>query len=106
MRVNIDRVNSFCSIYSSIYVGFSSLYVVDRCGSIGTYIPYTMLTFASEELSTIEWLAWDRGSIPLEAIKSFNFVDLSCPPSDVMVSLRLQKGHIRNLFIEKDCRSI
>lgn len=106
MRVNIDGVNSFCSTYPSIYVGFSSLYAVDRCGPIGTFIPYTMLTFAPKELSTIEWPAWDRGSIPLEATKSFNFADLPCPPSDVMVSLRLQKGHIRNLFIEKDCRSI
>lgn len=106
MRGHIDGANSFYSTFPSIYVGFSSLYAVDRCGPIGTYIPYTMLAFAPEELSTIEWPAWNRGSIPLEATKSFNFADLPCPPSDVMVSLRLQKGYIRNLFIEKDCRSI
>ena len=64
---------------------------MDRCGPIGTYIPYTMLAFAPGELSTIQWPAWDRRSIPLEATKSFNFADLPCPPSDVMVSLRLQK---------------
>lgn len=106
MRGNIDDVNSFCSTFPSIYIGFSALYAVDRCGPIGTYIPYTMLTFAPEELSTIEWPVWDRRSIPLEATKSFNFADLPCPPSDVMVSLRLQKDTFGNLFIEKDYRSI
>ncbi|CAF9935221.1 MAG: hypothetical protein ALECFALPRED_006338 [Alectoria fallacina] len=45
-----------------------------------------MLTFAPEELSTIEWPAWDRASIPLDATKSFNFGDLPCPPSSVMVA--------------------
>ena len=82
-----DLVNVFYSISPFIYVGFSTLYAVDRCGPIGTYIPYTMLTFMPGELSTIEWPAWDRANIPLAATKSFNFADLPCPPSSVMVSL-------------------
>ena len=80
-------VNVFSSTSPSVYVGFSAMYAVDRCGPIGTYIPYTMLAFAPGELSTIEWPVWDRGSIPPGATKSFNFADLPCPPQNVMVSL-------------------
>ena len=91
MSTNIYHSKGLVNVYYStspfVYVGFSTLYAVDRCGAIGTYIPYTMLTFAPEELSTIEWPAWDRASIPLDATKSFNFGDLPCPPSSVMVSL-------------------
>ena len=82
-----DLINAFCSTSPSIYVGFSSLFAVDRCGAIGTFIPYTMLAFAPGELSTIEYPAWDRGSIPSGATKSFNFADLPCPPSSEMVCL-------------------
>lgn len=82
-----DLVNVFQSTSPSIYVGFSSLYAVDRCGAIGTLIPYTMLAFAPGELSTMEWPAWDRVSIPPEATKSFNFADLPCPPLSILVSL-------------------
>lgn len=77
----------FFSTSPSIYVGFSTMYAVDRCGAIGTLIPYTMLAFAPEELSTIELPAWDRGNIPSGATKSFNFADLPCPPQSVMVSV-------------------
>ena len=82
-----DLVNTFPSTSPSIYVGFSAMYAADRCGPIGTYIPYTILAFTPGELSTIEWPAWDRASIPPEATKSFNFADLPCPPQNVMVSL-------------------
>lgn len=63
------------------------MYVVDRCEAIATLIPYTMLAFAPGQLSTIEMPAWDRESIPPRATKSFDFADLPCPPSSVMVSL-------------------
>ena len=86
LRSREEMINDLASTSPSIYVGFSSLYAVDRCGAIGTYNPYTMLAFAPGELSTIEWPVWDRGSIPLEATKSFNFADLPCPPQSVMVS--------------------
>ena len=82
-----DLVDASYSTSPSIYVGFSALWAADRCGAIGTYIPYTMLAFAPEELSTIEMPVWDRGNIPPGATKSFNFADLPCPPSSVMVSL-------------------
>ena len=91
MSPNLKRskalTDAFGSTSPSIYVGFSSLYAVDRCGAIGTFIPYTMLAFAPGELSTIEYPAWNRGNIPANATKSFNFADLPCPPSSVMVSL-------------------
>ena len=80
-------IDTYCSTSPSIYVRFSALWAADRCGPIGTYIPSTMLAFAPGELSTIEWPVWDRGNIPPEATKSFNFADLPCPPSSVMVSL-------------------
>ena len=82
-----DLVVMYCSTSPSIYVRFSSLWAADRCGPIGTYIPSTILSFNPGELSTIEWPVWDRGNIPPEATKSFNFADLPCPPSSVMVSL-------------------
>ena len=82
-----DTINVFSSTSPSVYVGFSSLYAVDRCGAVGTFINYTMLAFTPGELSTIEVPAWQRASIPLSATKSFNFADLPCPPQSVMVRL-------------------
>lgn len=50
-------------------------------------IPYTIIAFAPEELSTIQTPAWVRASDPPKAaIKPFNFADLPCPPQSVMVS--------------------
>ena len=78
--------NYASSTSPSVYVGFSSLAVRDRCGTVGTDISYTILAFAPGELSTIEIPLWDRDNIPSSATKSFNFADLPCPPLSLMVS--------------------
>lgn len=69
----------------SIYVAFSSITAIDRCGNVGTPVPYTVLAFTPGELSTIEGPVWDRSSIQASRTKSFDFADLPCPPTSVMV---------------------
>lgn len=87
---NLINMLTSSSTSPSVCVGFSNIYAADVCGALSTdgeMIPYTIIAFAPEELSTIETPAWVRASDPPKAvIKPFNFADLPCPPQSVMVS--------------------
>ncbi len=52
-------------------------------------IPPTMLSFSSEELSTLAGSSWafskGRFQMANQSLKHFNFGDLPCPPKSVMV---------------------
>ena len=76
----------------TVYVGFSQLGARDRCGTIGSNIDYTMLSFLPGELSTLQAPDWQRNGIAASLTRSFNFADLPCPPQDVLIADQYKPG--------------
>lgn len=52
-----DKSNHFSSVSPSVYIGFSSLYAYDYCGSVGESFTNTTIAFDQNELSTIQFVA-------------------------------------------------
>ena len=72
-----------------MYLNFHSMKAVDDCGALGwkAVVTHTMLTFSSGESSTIAGPLYNPiGSLyATYSTKAFDFVDLPCPPQNIMV---------------------
>jgi hypothetical protein len=51
-----DKSNHFSSVSPSVYIGFSSLYAYDYCGTVGESFTNTTIAFDQSELSTIQFV--------------------------------------------------
>jgi hypothetical protein len=47
---------TFVSVSPSVYIGFSSLYAYDYCGTVGQPLTNTTIAFDQNELSTVQYV--------------------------------------------------